>query len=166
VALSATSLELSLAGNRSALAERLGFEVPPAWWTDLPLLRMRLADLRHDPLYAPWSLRAIVAREALEMVGHFGFHTRPGPAYLRDLAPGGVELGYTVYPPHRGQGFAKEACAAAMAWARREHAIDRFVLSIAPDNAASIAIAVSFGFQRVGSHLDPVDGPEDIWVSS
>ena len=39
----------------------------------------------------------------------------------------------------------------------------RFIVSISPLNAPSLGLAAKFGFRRIGSHLDEVDGPEDIF---
>ena len=51
---------------------------------------------------------------------------------------------------------------ALMRWAHEDHGVTRFVLSIRPDNTASQNLAASLGFARIGSHLDEVDGLEDI----
>lgn len=96
------------------------------------------------------------------MIGHIGFHDRPDADYLRDLAPGSVEFGYSVFAPFRRQGYAAEACAALMEWARQEHHVARFVVSISPENTPSLRIADHFGFRKIGSHVDEEDGPEDI----
>jgi RimJ/RimL family protein N-acetyltransferase len=97
------------------------------------------------------------------MVGHIGFHTQPGAEYLRDLAPGGVEYGYTVFSAFRRQGYAREACEALMQWAYQEHQVTRFVVSIRPDNIPSRRLAERFGFKQIGSHMDEEDGLEDIY---
>src|SRR5262245_42656810 len=65
---------------------------------------LRQKDLAKDPDYLPWSLRAILLKPDLGFVGHCNFHTRPGPAYLQELAPGGVELGYSILPAYRRRG--------------------------------------------------------------
>jgi RimJ/RimL family protein N-acetyltransferase len=127
-------------------------------------MQRRLTQLRDDPTLQPWLLRAMGLRGDGRMIGHIGFHTRPGAEYLRDLAPGGVELGYSVFEPYRRQGFATEACAALMSWAHREHGVGRFVVSISPGNLPSLRIAQHFGFRKVGMHIDEEDGPEDIYV--
>jgi len=157
-------LAASLRGDRAAAEELLGLTVPPDWFRKQRLLEMRLQQLREQPSLQPWLLRAMAFREQRLMVGYIGFHTQPDPEYLRDLAPGGVEYGYTVYSPFRRRGFAREACRALMGWAREEHQVIRFVVSISPDNAPSLHLAQSFGFQQVGSHIDEVDGLEYIYV--
>lgn len=50
-----------------------------------------------------------------------------------------------------------------MEWAHRSHGVTRFVVSINPANAASLALAKGLGFNRIGSHVDKEDGPEDIF---
>jgi RimJ/RimL family protein N-acetyltransferase len=129
-----------------------------------PMMRYRLGQLEADPTLLPWLLRAVVLRSSGAMIGHVTFHTAPNPEYLRPIAPGAVELGYTIYPPFRRQGFATEAAAALMAWAGQEHGVRRFVLSISPDNVPSLRLAQHFSFRKVGSHLDEIDGPEDIFL--
>jgi RimJ/RimL family protein N-acetyltransferase len=49
-----------------------------------------------------------------------------------------------------------------MRWARQTHGVIRFILSIRPDNTASQALAAQLGFVRIGSHIDEVDGLEDV----
>jgi RimJ/RimL family protein N-acetyltransferase len=97
------------------------------------------------------------------MVGHIGFHTQPGADYLRELAPGGIEYGYTVFSAFRRQGYAREACEALMQWAYQAHQVTRFVVSIRPDNIPSRRLADQLGFKRIGSHVDEEDGLEDIY---
>jgi RimJ/RimL family protein N-acetyltransferase len=97
------------------------------------------------------------------MLGHIGFHTRPGEKYLEELAPGGVELGYTVFERERRQGYAREAAEGLMEWAHRLHGVTRFIVSISPANLASLELARRLGFRRIGSHVDEEDGPEDIF---
>ena len=45
---------------------------------------------------------------------------------------------------------------------RAAHGATAFLLSISPDNAASLAIAAKLGFTRIGEQMDEVDGLE--WV--
>ena len=144
-------------------AERiLGVSLPDGLLDSTDVMAMRLQQLQAEATYQPWSLRAIVLRDRPVMIGHIGCHTAPGAEYLRPYSPGGVEFGFTVYPPFRRQGYAREASRALMGWAHQVHAVTRFVLSIRPDNTASQALAAGLGFVRIGSHMDEVDGLEDI----
>ncbi|MFL5806456.1 MAG: GNAT family N-acetyltransferase [Roseiflexaceae bacterium] len=156
-------LQASLDGDLAAAAAVIGLTIPTDWLEEPDLMRIRLDQLRADPSLQPWLLRAIGLRSERLMIGHIGFHTRPGAAYLADLAPGGVEFGYTVFARFRRQGYAREAAHALMGWAAREQGVPRFVVSISPQNLPSLGLAQQLGFQRIGSHVDEEDGPEDIF---
>lgn len=47
--------------------------------------------------------------------------------------------------------------------ARREPDVRVVQVSIAPDDAASLATALPFGFVAVGGQVDEVDGPETVY---
>ena len=157
-------LEASLADRRSEAQRLLGAELPESWPQERGVLALRLRQLQEDPLLQPWLLRAMRLRTGSRFTGYIGFHTAPAPAYLEPFAPGGVELGFRVFPPFRRQGLAREACVALMEWARATHGVPRFVVSVAPDNEASLALARGLGFRKVGSHVDAVDGVEDVYA--
>lgn len=150
-------------GEFATASHRTGLRFDDIWRESADVLRMRLVDINADPDFQPWSLRAIMRLSDRELVGHIGFHSRPGAAYLKDLSPQGVEFGYTVFPPYRRQGYAREASLALMVWARRRHGISHFVVSISPQNQASLALARQLGFRQIGSHIDETDGLEHIY---
>jgi len=156
-------LQASLQCDSITAEALLGLAIPAEWFEEKRLIQIRLKDLHHDPALQPWLLRAIGLRHQRVMVGHIGFHTQPGADYLRELAPGGVEYGYTVFTAFRRQGYAHEACEALMRWANQNHQVNRFVVSIRPDNIPSRRLAEGFGFKQIGSHMDEEDGLEDIY---
>lgn len=153
-------LEALKRGNRVEAEDIGGFRIPEASIFSPNLIAMRLGQLEADPAVLPWLLQAIVHRKTNTMCGRIGFHSRPGPEDLRDIAPDGVELGYEVGKTYRRQGFAKEAALLLMKWAFEAHNQQSFVLSIDPENQASMAMGRSLGFQQIGSHVDPRDGLE------
>jgi RimJ/RimL family protein N-acetyltransferase len=156
-------LQASLDRDYAAAERLLGLSIPADWFEGERRIRRRLEQLQHDPSLQPWLIRAIGLRQKRQMVGHIGFHTKPGPEYLRDIAPDGVEFGYTVYEPFRRQGYAREACEALMKWAHEAEGVREFVVSISPENIASRRLAEGFGFEQVGSHMDEEDGLEYIY---
>jgi len=156
-------LEALLADDLASAAQIGGFHIPDDLILSKRTLEMRLRQIQAKPEVQPWLLRAIIIRESRTMCGRIGFHTAPGPEYLRDLAPDGVELGYSVGEPFRRQGFAKEAALALMRWAFEVHQQRCFILSIAPANVASLAMARSMGFREISSHIDEEDGLELIF---
>jgi RimJ/RimL family protein N-acetyltransferase len=156
-------LRASLQGRLEDAGRELNRTLPPGWPGDVAdVLSLRLAQLEARPELQPWLLRAMVLRESNVMIGHIGFHTAPGAAYLEPYSPGAVEFGFTVYPPFHRQGYAREASLAMMDWAHRVHGVTRFILCISPSNLPSQSLAAQLGFVQIGSHLDEVDGPEDV----
>ena len=163
ISLSPDFLQVSLDKNHSAAENLLGLSIPPDWFQEQALIELRLEQLQNEPAFQPWCLRAIGLRQQRIMVGHIGFHTQPGAEYLHDIASKWVEYGYTIYAPFRRQGHAREACEALMKWAYEEQEVTEFVVTVSPENIASIRLAEEFGFERVGSHIDEQDGLEDIY---
>jgi RimJ/RimL family protein N-acetyltransferase len=106
--------------------------------------------------------RAVVLRATQTMIGSLAFHMAAPPEPIRPLGPGGVEFGYTIYPPFRRQGYATEAAQVLMTWAQQQ-GVTRFVLSISPTNQPSLRLAAHFGFVKIGSQMDEEDGIEDIY---
>ena len=161
-------MRASLAGNIIEAQQLLGAALPADWPDCQRLLELRLKQMEEDATYEPWSLRAMVLRESMHcagrtMVGHIGHHTRPGAPYLAPFSPSAVEFGFEVFPPYRRQGYAREASLAMMHWAGEVHGQRTFVVSISPDNTASLGLAAQLGFVKIGHHIDEVDGWEDIF---
>ena len=155
-------LRASWQGNVHEAEKLLGLSLPTGWPDCRDVLELRLQQLESDPGLQPWLLRAVVLRRERIMVGHIGFHAAPGAEHLQSQSPGAAELGFEIFPPFQRRGYAREAATALMQWANSEHGVTHFILSIRPDNLASQALAAKLGFTRIGSHLDAVDGWEDV----
>ena len=153
-------IEAVLDGRRTDAATLIGASLPSGWpgrgGRERRILRVRLKEMQDAPESAAWLLRAVVRRDDREFVGRVNFHNPPDEF-------GVAELGYTVFEPHRRQGYASEAATAMMAWARAEHGIHHFRLSISPTNLPSLALAAKLGFARVGSRIDEIDGEEHVF---
>lgn len=136
----------------------------PEGWPDEPaVLEMRLGQVQANPEWEPWLTRLIELRSEQRVIGVAGFHGPPGGEWLSEFAPGGLEFGYTVYPPWRRQGFAFEASEALMSWATRSADVTSFVLSIDQKNEASSGLARRLGFSKVGIWQHEVRGVEDVF---
>jgi RimJ/RimL family protein N-acetyltransferase len=160
VSMSPAFLEVLLDGRRGEAAAWLGAGIPE-WWPgehDERFLRFRLRQMERQPESEPWLVRALVDREAGEMIGHAGFHGPPGRNGI-DKA-GAAELGYTVFPEFRRRGYATEAAGALIDWARAEHGVHDFIASVAPDNDASLGVVRKLGFVHTGERWDDEDGLE------
>jgi len=163
VLLDSRALQYSLAEDSDALRNFLGADIHPDWFAAKALIELRHQQINRTPEYRPWNLRAIVLREKGMMIGHIGFHTQPGASYLHPYAPNGVEFGFTVFPDFRRNGYAREASLALMEWAHQQQAVSEFILTISPVNIPSLKLAQGLGFKKIGSHVDIVDGVEDIY---
>ncbi len=162
VSVSPTVLEALLEGRREEAEALLSLPLPADWPGEdvSPFLRLRLEQMRRDPDSQKWLVRALVLRSGGgQMIGYVGFHGPPGTT---GLAPGKAELGYTVFPPFRGRGYATEAVVALMEWAESE-GITRFVASVGPWNEPSLAIVRKLGFVQTGEHWDEEDGLEHVF---
>ena len=161
ISLSPGVIRAPLDGDRSRMAQLLGVSVPATWEIRREFLELRLRQLEANPALQPWLIRGISLRDEGILIGDIGFHSEPvAPSAA---APKSVELGYGVLEAWRRRGFADEALAAMIHWARHRHGVHRFVLSIDPENQPSQALAAKLGFRKVGFRIDEVDGPEDVF---
>lgn len=152
----APALEALLAGSLEQASHLVELELPSFYLTQNWLWQYRLDQLRADPAAAPWLVRAVYGQPAGAVVGHAGFHGPPN-------TDGMVEIGYSILPEFRRQGY---GCAAAtqllhIAGASPDVRVVR--ASISPDNVASLALARSLGFQQTGEQWDDEDGLELIF---
>jgi RimJ/RimL family protein N-acetyltransferase len=71
--------------------------------------------------------------------------------YKRDLQPslnGAPEIGWVLASPAHGKGYATEAVRAAVAWGDDHFQLPRTACLIAPENLASISVAVKCGYRE------------------
>lgn len=136
----------------------------PAWLADEleNFLKYRLTQLAIDPTIRVWLGRAMVLTDETgtrRAIGSLGFHGPPDEQ-------GRLEVGYSVDPPYRRQGYAREAIRALFGWAHQRYGIDTFIASISPHNEASLRLAEQFGFVRIGEQMDEIDGLELVFETT
>ena len=117
-----------------------------------------------------WRPRGIVHDG--ELIGHAGFHQPPttieialgDASFVGDIEPvagGVVELGYTVFPEHRGRGYATEATAALIEWAWATGEVSTVLATVSPANPASRRVVDRLGrFIQIGQTRDDENGAE------
>jgi RimJ/RimL family protein N-acetyltransferase len=118
--------------------------------------RYRVDQLTSDPASAGWLTKAVVAEPEGAVVGYAGFHGPPDEA-------GMVEIGYSVAPGYRRQGYARAMLTELMHRAVAEARVRTVRVTISPDNAASLATISGFGFVEAGEQWDDEDGLELIF---
>ena len=146
-----------------AASRELGADVP-LWMADEleNFLRYRLGQLESDQSIREWLGRAMVLTDSAAVrhaIGSIGFHGPPDDE-------GRLEVGYSVDPPYRRQGFAIEAVRTMFDWALSKHGITKFIASISPDNEASLRLTGQLGFQKVGEQMDEIDGLEYVFLAT
>jgi [ribosomal protein S5]-alanine N-acetyltransferase len=147
-------LSAVLRGDLEASRRELDVELPAELADSSYVLQLRMDQMETDPTIQPWLLRLMIPLSGpRQAVGHIGFHSPPD-------GEGRVEVGYTVFPAHRRQGLATEACRALFAWAATEHGITRFRASVSPTNDPSLSVVRKLGFRRTGVQWDEIDGEE------
>jgi ribosomal-protein-alanine N-acetyltransferase len=155
--LSLDQLDRLAAGDGASVGADLQAILPIPWLDEVRWLAgMRAQQLRLRPYDAPWLLRPILLRStdgAPRAIGYLNFHAGPDER-------GMVEVGYTLLPEARGQGYAIEAVRAAFDWATSVHAVHLFRASVAPDNERSLNLIGKLGFAQTGEQWDAEDGLE------
>jgi RimJ/RimL family protein N-acetyltransferase len=155
--LSHDQLDRLASGEGASVGADLNAILPIPWLDEVRWLAgVRAQQVRLRPDDAPWLLRAILLRTPdgpLQAIGYLNFHAGPDET-------GMVEVGYTLLPEARGQGYAIEAVRAAFDWATEVHGVHRFRASVAPDNERSLNLIGKLGFHQTGEQFDEVDGLE------
>ena len=157
--LSLEQMDAIAEGDATAVAKQLNAAFTPEWVEEVRWLAgFRARQLRERPQDRVWLIRPIIRNESgqpREAIGYLNFHMAPDEL-------GFAEIGYTLLPAARGQGYAIEAVRAVFEWATREHDVHRFRASVAPDNERSLNLIAKLGFVRTGEQWDERDGLE--WV--
>lgn len=136
----------------------------PGWAEDAPALARAIGDeaIVRNLATAPWpydlaDAQAFLAAErrpdeapslifrrthgAPQLIGTVGLARKPN---------GAVELGYWISRPHWGLGYATEAAAAVLGFARHSLRLRRLTARHFVDNPASGRVLEKLGFRRTG----------------
>lgn len=74
-----------------------------------------------------------------------------------------VDLGFAFLPAYRGQGYAREAAAATLAYARGTLGLARILAIVSPENAASMRVLEALGMAREGM-VRLSDDRDAVWL--
>jgi RimJ/RimL family protein N-acetyltransferase len=118
--------------------------------------QIRAEQVVEDPLSAAWVTGVVWDPERRLAVGRAGYHGPPD-------GDGMVEVGYSIDPQFRRQGYARAALRALLARATAEPDVRTFRATISPDNVASRDLVLAHGLVEVGEQEDDEDGLEIIY---
>ncbi len=104
-------------------------------------LTRQIEGLTRSPMPG-WFARAILRKDDGVVIGHCGFHGAP-----QDV--GRAEVGYTIFPPFRRQGYAVESVQGLVDWAGTQGSSSVFA-SVLSDNHASLGVVRKLGFLQSG----------------
>ena len=117
---------------------------------------IRAVQIVEDPDSAAWITGVVWDPDRRLAVGRAGYHGPPD-------GDGMVEVGYSIDPQYRRQGYARAALRALIERARHEPGVRTFRATISPDNAPSRDLVLSEGLVEVGEQWDDEDGLEIVY---
>ena len=137
-------LALAALRDRAELARRLGGGVPGDWPGPemADYLPAYAEELVGQPERSAWVRLALRTADRA-LIGDMGFHGPPD-------GQGTVEVGYSIAPAYRRQGYASEGARGLVAWAFAQLQVRRMIARCAPDNAGSIRVLEGARLRRVG----------------
>jgi ribosomal-protein-alanine N-acetyltransferase len=131
--------------DRAGLAAALGMRVPADWpGEDLrDFLPVYGQIVSAEAAEAGWGIWLALHPAEQSLIGDIGFKGPPDSA-------GRVEIGYSILPAFRRQGYASEAARALVGWALAQPDVRRVAAECLDDNRASIRVLEHAGLQLLG----------------
>jgi len=130
--------------DRKQLAEQLGVQIPDIWpGPDLAeALPFFISEMEKHPDLPPWD-GLIIHKEQGVLIGDMGFKGGPDAA-------GRVEIGYSILPAYRNQGYATEMACHLIAWALQQPGVHTVVAECLDNNLGSIKVLEKVGMRQAG----------------
>ncbi len=139
------SLELKKAAltDKDRLAELLGVRVPDSWpGLDMAeALPFFIAEMEKHADAPVWD-GIIIHKEDNIVIGDMGFKSGPDEY-------GRVEIGYSIIPEYRNQGYATEMACHLIAWAWQQPGVTSVVAECLDNNLGSIKVLEKVGMRRL-----------------
>jgi [ribosomal protein S5]-alanine N-acetyltransferase len=141
------SLELKKVAiaDKNKLAELLGVRISDSWpGPDLAeALPFFIAEMEKHPSEPIWD-SLIIHKDDNTLIGDIGFHGPPDTS-------GRVEIGYSIIPEYRNQGYATEMTCHIIAWAWQQPGVTSVIAECLDDNLSSIKVLEKAGLRRVST---------------
>jgi ribosomal-protein-alanine N-acetyltransferase len=139
--------------SRKRLGEMLSVHVSDEFpQPDFAKILPRVADqIKQNPLLGEWR-RFIIHSDDQKIIGNIGFKQTPGDN-------GAIDLGYSIIPSYRGQGYSHEAAKALINWAFDQPNVKLITARCLIDNYPSIKVLEKLGMRR----LEVIDNNYLFW---
>ena len=134
----------AVVADKSKLEAILAVRVPDDWPAqDLrEFLPFYAQQLEADLSLLGWGVWLMIRAMERVVIGDVGFKGRPS-------LEGTVEIGYSVIPAYRNQGYASEAAQALVNWAFTQQGVESIIAECSEDNAPSIRVLEQLGMKRL-----------------
>jgi [ribosomal protein S5]-alanine N-acetyltransferase len=109
-----------------------------------------LNRLKIDPYVFGWGAWITILKNEKKIVGDLGFLGKPS-------IYGTVEIGYSIAPDFRGNGYAYESAQALIEWAFLNKRVESVIARCEPGNKASIRV-----LEKIG--MSPVDNKKGLLI--
>lgn len=129
---------------KEELGVLLGVKVPASWPGQdyAEALPFFIAEMERNPSGSAWD-GVIIHKADRAIIGEMGFKGGPDSA-------GRVEIGYSIVPEYRNQGYATEMAHHLIAWAFQQSDVAIVNAECFSDNAGSIRVLEKVGMHRLG----------------
>ncbi len=130
--------------GKEALSEMLGVALPSTWpGPDLAeAIPAFIAQMEREAAEFAWNWLIIHKKERV-LIGDVGFMGGP--------KDGIAEIGYSIVPEYRNQGYATEAALYLIHWALRQREIRRVTAQCLNSNLGSIKVLEKIGMRQLES---------------
>jgi ribosomal-protein-alanine N-acetyltransferase len=134
----------AVAADKSKAETILAMCVPDDWPAQglAEFLPLYAQQLEADPSLLGWGVWLMIHVAERVVIGDVGFKGKPDHE-------GTVEIGYSVIPAYRNQGYASEAAQALVHWAFTQQGAKRIIAECSDDNAPSARILQKLGMKRL-----------------
>ena len=144
----------TLLQSDEALARLLSINIAKKWAEfGRAIFQYSLDKIEVEPSEENWWMYLVIYREENRLIGNGGFKGKPDEN-------GCVEIGYSIAPAYRNQGFATEMAQGLIAHAFSFPLVKKVVAHTLAEVNASGAVLQKCGMKRVGE----LDDLEDEWI--
>jgi len=119
-------------------------------------LQYRIPRVKKEPSFAEIALIIAISKDKKEIIGSAGFHLFPDDE-------GMIEIGFGIVSEMQNKGYGKELLHGMWLMISERPDVKTLRYTVTPDNAPSVHIIKSLGFNLVGEQMDEEDGLELIY---